>query len=603
MTIPSTLRVTELDFDQIKTNLKTFLSTKEEFQDFNFEAAGINVLVDLMAYNTHYNAVIANFLANEMFLDTAAKRSSVVSHAKALGYRPRGLTSARATINLTVTDIVSDLAAPPSIFVIPRGTPFITSIGNSEYQFVTTTNYFAPNVGTNEAPRYEFTNMVLIEGYLLSYEWVVTDDTTGTRYPIPNPYIDVSSITLQVRNAATDVNVFETWAASTSVLTLDETSKVYWTQEQKDGMYEIFFGSGQIGAKPSIGNLITAQYVVSRGVLGNGADTFIPLGTISNNGSGQTLISAYTIQTVTPSQGGSDPETIDEIRHNAANNYITQNRAVTLDDYRNLISSYFPTKAIKVWGGEDNVPAKYGKVIVCIQPQYGDVITEIEKKSIASFISSKSVVSVGLEFVDPEYTYVNVDTSVFYNPNKLPGSLNLSVAVATTIVNYSRLVLEKFGSDILMSKFQTEIDDTHESIRSNTTVLSLYKKFYPKLGLPLSYQLKFGNAIKKQDGAVTTSQFKVMEDTTQYMSIRNKGQDLYLVTVDSVGNTQYRNTVGSVDFSTGQINIDDLHVVSVLGSEIRVTVLPESDDVVGGLNSIIKIEPSSIRVTTVPTSR
>lgn len=596
MAIPATIRVTELEFDQIKDNLKAFISAQPEFKDFDFEASGMSFLMDILAYNTHYNALLANFVSNEMFLDTAAKRSSVLSHAKSLGYKTRGVRSSRAKVDIQINTLsLNNSATAPEVFVLPKGTAFLSSVGNTQFQFVTLNDISAPK---NPDDSYTLQGVELVEGVLFTYEYVVTDASVGLLYPIPNQFVDTSTVALYVRQSVSDVTPTQ-WQNSSTILGIDENSKVFFTQEGRDGRYEIYFGNGQMGVLPQIGNLLVIEYISSQGYASNGARKFVPIGKLAHEGNTNITAASYRVTLTQASIGGSDPESINEIKHNAASSFIVQDRAVTVGDYKSLIQSHFANiRSIKVWGGEDNIPAKYGKVMVCVQPQYGDILTLDEKDFIEDILKEKSIISIGLEFVDPEYVNINVSATVYYDPQVLPKSMNLATEVQNIISDYSEMELEKFGLHFRYSKFATLIDDTHEAINSNNVNVSIYKTFIPKFGSVQSYTLNFYNRIKNGIDTVTSSLFKLY-GVDEWVRLSNINDKLYAVYTNELGRTIQVAYAGDIDLTKGVVNLNSLEFLAIYNSEFRLSVVPAYDDISSGLNNIIRIKPEDILVKTV----
>jgi len=596
MAAPATMKVTELDFDTIKMNLKAFLAAKDEFKDFDFEASGMSTLMDVLAYNTHYNAVQANFVANEMFLDTAAKRSSVLSHAKSLGYKTRGVRSAKAKVDIKINTLaLSNGASAPDTFILPKGSAFLATVGNTQFQFVTLNDYSAAKDVDNT---YTLNDVELVEGVFFSYEYMVTDASVGVLYQVPNQNADSSTISMYLRQSVSDVTPTQ-WQNSATILGINETSKVFFMQEGRDGRYEFYFGNGQMGMLPAVGNLIVIEYVSSQGFVANGARKFVPIGKIAHGGNGNITAASYRMTLVEAAIGGADPESIPEIKHNAANHFIVQDRAVTVSDYKALIEAYFSNvRSIKVWGGEDNIPAKYGKVVVCIQPQYGDVITQDEKDYIGNIIQSKSVITVGLDFVDPEYLNIKTSIIAYYDPTVLPKSMNLATAIQGVVSNYSLLELEKFGAHFRYSKFSTMIDDAEEAINSNTTVVSVYKTIIPKIGMLQSYSLNFFNAIKNANNTVSSTQFK-MYGEEEWLRLSNVGNKLYAVYTNDQGKIIQAAFLGIIDLTKGIVKLSSIEFTAIYSGEFRVSIIPAYNDISAGLNNILRVRSSDIAVKVV----
>jgi hypothetical protein len=393
------ITVTELDFDGIKGNLKNFLKGQTEFQDYDFEGSAMSVLLDVLAYNTHYNALYNNMSINEMFLDSARKRNSVVSISKMLGYSPRSATCSQATVNI----VVSGGTSSPGNLSLPSYSPFTSSINGKTYTFYTQGTITVNRVANS----YTFADVSIIEGTPLSYQYNVS---AGTRYVIPNLGIDLVTLKVRVQENSSS-NVYETWYKAGELVDIDNSTLTYWTKEIDDGLYELSFGDDNLGKALEAGNVVHLDYFVSSLEAPNGARSF------TYNGS--TLISGATVAITTndPANNGADREDTESIRFNAPRSYAAQNRAVTPDDYKALIYSAVPeAQSVTVWGGEDNDPPVYGKTYICVKPRNASKLTSIQKANIISTVLGKrGVVSVIPEIVDPEYINIALHITVYYN--------------------------------------------------------------------------------------------------------------------------------------------------------------------------------------------
>jgi hypothetical protein len=346
------MSVSELDFDTIKTNLKTFLKGQTEFADYDFEGSGLSVLIDLLAYNTHYNGIYTNLAVNEMFLDSASKRASVVSLSKMLGYTPRSAVCARAVVNATI----SAPSSSPSVATLSAQQPFTTSIDGTSYTFY---NLEDVTVSRSTGGNYIFPNLTIVEGTPLSFKYTVA---TGVRYIIPNANIDVSTLSVQVQESSTS-DIYETFTRAEDLTSVTDTTKVYFLKEIDDGLYEITFGDGVLGTALTAGNVVTINYFVSSLEAPNSANIFTYNGV-------SVLGSNLSVVTVDAASNGSASEDLTSIKFNAPRLFAAQNRAVTPDDYKALIYSKFPAaQTVSVWGGEDNNPPVYGKTYICIKPK------------------------------------------------------------------------------------------------------------------------------------------------------------------------------------------------------------------------------------------
>lgn len=387
----------ELDFDQIKTNLKAFMQGQTEFQDYDFEGSAMSVLLDVLAYNTHYNALYTNLAVNESFLDSATKRNSVVSRAKEIGYVPGSAKCSYATVNITVSATTST----PVALTLPAYSPFTSTIDDVQYTFYTLEDTTAVLSGNT----YTFTGVTIKEGVPLSYKYVVTENQ---KYVLPNKDVDLSTVTVRVQENQTSSS-FETFINNEDIVTLTSTDPAFFVKEIENEYYELEFGNGVIGKALSTGNVVNINYFVSNKGAANGARSFVYQGSTLLGG----IVSVITTMEAT---GGVDKEGIDTIRYNAPRAYSAQNRAVTVNDYRStILSKYDEADSVNVWGGEDNVPPVYGKVFISIKPKSTETLSAGQKDFILNnIIKPRNVVTITPEFVDPEYIYLAVSTTAYY---------------------------------------------------------------------------------------------------------------------------------------------------------------------------------------------
>jgi hypothetical protein len=399
------IRLTELDFESIKANLKNFLKAQSELTDYDFEGSTMAVLLDTLAYNTHYNAMLAHLLANEMFIDTAIKRSSVVSHAKSLGYIPRSGRAAVATVKVTVIPVSDD---PAPVISLPKTLAFATILDDLAFTFFPKQAYTAVYDQPNN--QYVFPAVELIEGVRMASKFTVTQDTVSGPFLIPTPNIDTTTVSVFVKPSS-DSLVTTVYSKTDTIIDLLPTSKVFWVEETPTGRYQLLFGNDVVGAQLKVGNVVYAEYFQTSASEGaNGASIFA----LASNFPGA---SDVVVDTVSPAAGGAPAEDIDSIRFNAPRLNATRNRAVTAQDYKTLIKSMFPfVKGIAVWGGEDNVPPIYGKVFISIDTVDNYVLTESDKTNILkNILQSRSMLTLSHEFVEPEYLYIGLMVEVKYN--------------------------------------------------------------------------------------------------------------------------------------------------------------------------------------------
>jgi len=585
------IQVTSLDFPTIKANLIAFMKQNPTFSDYDFTASGLNFLTDVLAYNTSYNAVLANFVANESFLDSAVKRSSVISHALALGYHSKGHVGARAKINITISTVNG---ASLNNFIIRRGAQFTCNINGQPYSFVTVKDETAALIDG----KYSFYNVEIVEGTYNTFSWYA--GATGSFYTIPNPKVDTS--TIMVQTYATTNSVLPTnWQLSTTLYDLTSTSKAFFTQEQAGYTTQIYFGNGTIGATPDSGSVIRIEYVTCNGSAGNGANTFTPVGSILNNSDPNVYAVGYSISTVIGSMGGVDPESVDSIKYNASKHFTVQNRAVTAYDYASIIREGFNNVgAIKVWGGEDNVPPQYNSVMICIKPStpYQNVLTIAEKNEIASSLKGTSIMNIRPVFVDPEYVNVLVNTSVTYNPSALPQGANLTSSIAQAITNYSTTQLEQFNNTLAYSTLVGVINNASSAITSNLTSISLYKTIAPQLGKSMTYQISFMNGLLNTDGYISSSSFTVI-GVQNLVTLENRGSDMVLVSVDYVGKKTVMSTVGTIDYVNGFITLNAINITSFtnVNGGIQINATPLVNDVQSQQNNVIRINTQDVNVS------
>ena len=472
------LEISQLDFDGIKDNLKTFLSQQDEFTDYDFEGSGMNVLLDVLAYNTHYIGYNANMLANEMYLDSADQRASVVSLAKQVGYTPRSAVASQATIDVLVNN------ATGASITMSRGTKFTTTVDSTNYSFVNNADVsITPSDGV-----YKFSNLVVYEGTYLNYKYTANTSDTDQRFIIPNDNVDTTTLTVKVQESSSD-STTNTYTLATGITGIESTSKVYFLQEVENGRFEVYFGDGVLGQAIADGNIVILDYIVCNRDEPNGATTFTLSGTVGG-------FSNVTITTINNANGGDDPETIKSIKYNAPRDYTSQDRAVTADDYKVLVKSlYANAQSVQVYGGEDAATPDYGKVYVSIKAKSGSNLTEVTKNSIVASLKSYAVASVTPVIIDPETTYITLIVTFKYDSSLTTKDVStLQTDVLNSITSYNTNTLEDFTGMFRYSAVTKTIDGADTSILSNITTIKLYKYITPTLNSALKYTLSFNNA-------------------------------------------------------------------------------------------------------------
>ena len=592
------LQVTELDFDQIKTNLKNFLRNQAEFADFDFEGSGMSVLLDLLAYNTHYLGFNANMLANEMFLDSAALRSSVVSLSKMLGYTPASAIAPEADITVVLAN------ASGASVTMPAGTKFTTTVGDTQYTYVTNSDKtITPQDGV-----YTFSNVKIYEGTRVTFQYTADSNNEDQKFIVPNSNADLTTLKVDVQNSSSDTTTL-TYTKASSLTGVASDSRVYFTQEVEDGKFEVYFGDGAVGKKIQDGNIVKLTYIVTNKSLSNGANSFSLSGTIAG-------FSAQTITVNSNSAGGSEPESIASIKLNAPLQYGSQDRAVTAADYKTLVKQIYPAaNAIQVWGGEDNSVPQYGKVFISVKLADGTNLTSVDKTEIETQLGQYAVASVRPTLVDPETTFIVLNTTFKYNSNLTSkDSTTLASEVSTALSNYSTNTLNNFVGVFRYSVVSGVIDDTDPSIISNISTVKVYQKFTPLTSSTASqkYTISFNNAIynphsghnSTAGGVVSTTGFQLNDDTTVEYYFNDDGAGnirLYHLVDGQI--TYDNNNWGTVDYSTGEIVISSAKITGVsnvdgaTSTQIRVTVIPSSNDIAPVRGQVLNIDTANSTIT------
>ena len=584
------LQVTELDFDDIKDNLKTYMKNQTEFSDYNFEGSGLSTIIDLLAYNTHYLGMNANMALNEAYLDTATLRSSVVSHAKTLGYTPRSARAPVAYLEVTINN--SNLTS----ITVDKGTKFTTQVDGTTYAFVVNATRSATPV--NGILR--FSNLEVYEGTLVTAKYTVDNNDIEKKYMLTDNRADTTTLKVSVQNSASDVST-TTYTLASDISQVTATSNVYFLQENEDGKFEVYFGDDVVGKKPTDGNIVILEYVVTNKEKANGASTFS-----GTSVGGETDI---TIATTSAASGGAEPETIQSIKYNAPLDFASQGRAVTTDDYKVIVPKVFAdTQAVQIWGGEDNDPPVYGQVFISIKTNSGINLTQSQKDTIASSLDKFNIASVRPSIVDPETTKIKLTTSFKFNSNVTNKTTSdLETLVRKTITDYNSSSLLKFDGIFRFSKLTGLIDDTDPSILSNITTLRIQKTIVPVLNTVSKYNLAFSNALYNPHsghnsvmGGITTSTGFFISGKTQEHFIDDDGNGnlrAYSLTGGTT-RTYLETNIGTINYATGLLSITDLNVTSSTEtSGITVTVTPSSNDIVPVRSQLLEIDSATLRVT------
>ena len=589
------LQISELDFDKIKANLKTFLQSQTQFQDYDFDGSGLSILLDVLSYNTHYLSYIANMSTNELYLDSADIRNNIVSLAKMLGYTPSSPRAPRASINIKLNDAIG------SSVTMQKGTVFGTIVDTVEYQYVTNEDItISPIDGV-----YEFNNVTVYEGTLVTFKYAYDINDPDQKLIVPTNTADTSTLKVTVQNSTTDtIQAVYTLAGGYNSVASD--SKVYFIQESIDGKFQIYFGDGVTGKKLSDGNIIILEYVITNRTDSNGASAF----TLSGNVGGYTDV---TITTNSNSQGGSEGETNESIKFNAPLQYTAQDRAVTATDYETLVKSIYPNAlSVSAWGGEDDETPQYGVVNISIKAASGSTLTDTTKADIVTQLRPYTVASVRPVIKDPETTSLLITSNVKYNEKSTAKTAStIKADIITTLINYNTENLQKFDAVFRYSKVTGLIDDTDESILSNITTVKIRKNLTPILLTSAKYSIYFRNALYNPHsghlattgGILSSTGFKIDGNDNECFFDDDGEGNVRLYYIGGGVKSYLNSTQGTIDYSSGAITINSLNIASItnIGGKtstiVQLTVIPNSNDVVPVRDQIIEIDVANSRIT------
>ena len=592
------LNVTEFDFDEVKNNLKIFLKGQTEFKDYDFEGSGMSALLDVLAYNTHYLGFNANMLANEMFLDSASLRSSIVSHAKTLGYIPTSSRAATATVDVTLNTPTLATAT------MDAGTVFTTSNDGTDYQFVTAEDVTATNIGSGIT----FNDVKIYEGTYITTRYTVDTSDADQRFLLRDDRSDTSTLTVKVQTSSSDTTT-ATYTQATDITQVTTSSKVYFLQEVEAGRFEVYFGDGVIGTALSDDNIVIMTYVVSNRANANGASVF-------SNSAAIASITDVAVATVSSASAGANPETLQSIKYNAPLDYAAQGRCVTAEDYKVYAKKLFTNaQSVSVFGGESGSfdsslgvvsTAEYGKVFISIKSTTGLELTSAEKTQLIKDYAPYTVASTTPVIVDPLVTYLILNVTFKFNTSATTSTgPELESLVSTTLQNYNSSDLEQFEGLFRHSKVLGLIDNTDTAITSNTTNITLTQKFTPTTTAATSYTINFNNAFynphsehnKSAGGIITSSGFYISGDTTNIHYWDDDGDgNLRLYYISAGARVYADSTAGTVTYSTGKIVTDSIYITSadvvdeVASTQIRITAIPDSKDIVPVRNQLLEID-------------
>jgi hypothetical protein len=578
------LDLSNLEFDGIKANIKEYLKGQNEFVDYDFDGSGMSVMLDVMAYTTHYMGFHTNMAVNEAFLDTATLRNSVVSHAKSIGYIPKSITAAEAIVKLTFDTTGYD----PSYIIMEKGTQFVSNITGVPLPF---TNLATINIFPDEGG--EFNGEVkLYQGELKALEWTYEALSETQSFLIKDDTCDRATIRMLVND--------KPWELNTNLSELNNTSNIFFIQEGLDGTSEIYFGNGIFGKIPLDGQSVKVTYLSTSGARGNytstiNEQTFALESTIDNVYTGEEVI----LDTVDISSLGAVAETTENIKLTAPRAYERQDRAVTAEDYKNILVEKYPNiESIAVWGGEDNDPPQYGAVFICIKPKHGLELSPLTKQKLTTDILSKyNMLAINPIITAPEYTYIDVESTVKYNP--ILTSLSAG-EVQTKVINgiseFFEDEVSAFKVIMRYSRLVNTIDNADESISNNLTSIKFYKKFYIQASNTVgNYIFKYDNAI--QPGTAVSSVFGNTTDGTQY-ALLDDGQGNILLY--DIVNEKFLNTEqGTIDYATGIIELIGFRPILDTNSVISLYATPQSNDINAIRSNLLILNNSSITMQSI----
>ncbi len=591
------LNVTELDFDQIKKNLKNYLKTQTAFSSHDFEGSGLSALLDVLAYNTHYNAMAAHFALNEAFLDSAQIRGNIVTRAKLLGYIPRSVLAPRATVKIVV-DVSNESGTIPGTLTLPRGAKLTTQVDGRNFRFVV----LEEQIATINNQKFEFDNVIIAEGTRKKLLYRVDNDIENQKYQISDDDADTSTLRVLIQ-ANESSTAYDNYTKFESLINVNSSSRVYYLQENSNEYYEVYFGDGVTGKKPLNNNIVTLDYVFTNGPDANGANSFTMVDNIGTFGN-------IAITTLIKADGGTVKETNESIRFNAPLTFTSQNRAVTSDDYRAIIQKEFTNiNSISTWGGEDNDPPDYGSIYISIKPLVNETLTENEKTEIINTIlKGKSVVSITPYIVDPNFTYLDLDVAFKYNPNLTDRSaVELQAVVRDTVSDYNFNELNKFDGVFRHSQLLKAIDNADPSIQNSNVRPYMFMTITPNKAasnkdnnFELRFVAPFFSSGSSTNFIISSTVFKYNGDEVYFGDIPIDGSTNRQVIVYKIVNSEnvtVINNAGTIDVINGVITLNNFRPDDDSADTIRITVVPNSLDLAPKRDQLIAIDPLRVQIT------
>ena len=593
----SQINATELDFDAISDNIKTYLKGQERFKDYNFEGSNLNVLIDMLAYASHVAGVNTNIAASELFLDSAQMRKNVVSRAKDLGFVPASEKASSARLEIKMSNIKNVDGTIPTAndMTLPRGHNFQTVYDGVTYNFVNTTSV----VPIRDNVNFSYSDVNLVQGQYITDSFVFDTQIKNAKFVLSNSRVDRSKLEVSVNSNG----IVSKYALSTEVSTITSSSRVFYAQENEEGFLEIYFGDDVLGKGLVDGDLISATYITVDETHADGAKLFTMIDAING-------FSNPTITTLENASGGSEKEDIESIKFKATKFYTSQNRLVTLNDYKAKVSEYYPNAdAVAVWGGEDNDPPEYGKVFISLKPQNADYLSVIEKSEVQTKLNQLNMLTVRPVIVDAEIVKILLTTTFKYNQNDTTLSKGeLETIVRNSIVNFDNTNLNNFDSIFRHSNLVKDIDASNTAILSNITNVRLRKKKAIEIGKSEGLVINFGNGFyhphdghnKTSGGILTTTGFKVDGDTVNTYFFDDDGSGVVRRYSIQGGVRVFADqSAGTIDYTSGKVSIDAIKFTSTVNNDTSIdfTIIPSSYDVVAIRGSLIDISVDDIKVS------
>ena len=602
-------KFSDLDFDQIKTQIKDYLRSNSNFTGFDFEGSNFSVLIDTLAYNTYISSYNANMVANETFIDSATLRANIVSLARNIGYVPSSKKSAVATVSFFVD--TSALSTTPTTLTLRAGLVAVSEqFGGSNYTFCIPEDVTA-NVVDDVA---YFNDISIYEGTFLTQNFTVNTSNLDQRFIVPNANVDTSTLVVKVKEFSYALTPVK-YNLVDSIIDINKDSKIYLIQETDDEKYELLFGDGNFGKRLDNNNYITATYVVTAGSDANGIENFKFSGRLVDNADRVVTTGVSVISTTNPSTGGGEIESVDSVRNYAPKNYAAQNRAVTATDYEIMTKKVFPeTESAMVFGGEELSPPEYGKVFIGIKPKNGNYLSNFMKNNIESKLKVYSVAGIVPKVIDLKYLFVEIDTNAYYNPDKVADTNGLKTSIIQTLETYADSIeLNKFGARLKYSKLLKTIDDTNNAITSNITNVVMRRDLRPVLNAFADYEICYGNQfhVNPDGNNIKTTGFRINGYQGEVFLTDSPYDDLRSGTINLVRKISpteggiIRRDIGTVDYIKGEIMLDPIAIINTSALSVNTPIIeiqanPESNDVIGKQDLFLQLDISKSSINVVP---